>query len=60
MDEKKKALLRQKWKEFWDSQPDEIIMPKAGPFGKDVILKKQEINGVPVYSASVDLALCSL
>jgi len=48
-EEKKKALL-QKWEKWWASQPEERIIG-------GVVLKKQLINGVPVYSAPVDVRL---
>lgn len=49
MDEDKKRALLQKWREWWNHQPEEIIF--CG-----VVLKKRRINGVPVYSAPVDVA----
>lgn len=50
MDEDKKRALLKQWQEWWDSQPEERIF--CG-----VVLKKQRINGVPVYSARVDVPL---
>lgn len=44
-----------RFKEFKDNLPDEIKFEKAGINGEDVILKKEVINGAPMYTAPVNI-----
>ncbi len=57
MDAWKKAALLQKWKEFWDSMPDERVIRKGGIYGEDIVLPKQINNGVLGYLGPLDVPL---
>lgn len=46
MSEEKREALLQRWREWWDEKPNEIHMGK-------VVLKKQHIHGIPVYSSGI-------
>ena len=52
---KKEAEMRKRFKDFKRALPDKMIIRKGGPHGEDVTLLKKTINGVPVYSAEVDI-----
>ncbi len=54
MTDKEKEMAK-RFEEFERNKPDQIVLPKAGPKGTDVVLSKQFINGTPVYSAKVDV-----
>jgi hypothetical protein len=47
--------LKQYFKEFEESLPDTYVMKKAGPYGEDVEMKKERVNGVYVYRAPVKI-----
>lgn len=52
---KKETEMRKRFEDFKRALPDKIIIRKGGPHGEDVTLPKKTINGVPVYSAEVDI-----
>ncbi len=45
------------FEEFKRNEPEEIVIKKAGMFGEDLILKKETVKGIVVYTAPCDLSL---
>lgn len=56
MTDKEKAMAK-KFEEFEKASPDKIVLRKAGLKGEDLVLPRKLINGVPVYSAELDVPL---
>lgn len=56
MTDKEKEMAK-KFEEFERNKPDRIVLSKAGLKGTDLVLVKQSINGVPVYTADLDVPL---
>jgi hypothetical protein len=55
MDEAKKQALLKEWEDFHNSLPPEMVIRKGGLNGEDIVLKKRFINGVPMYSAPLEV-----
>ena len=55
MTENEKQEMIRRFEDFKKQLPPQIRLEKAGPNGEDVVLPKKMIDGVPVYSAEVDV-----
>jgi hypothetical protein len=56
MTDKEKEMTK-RFEEFERNKPDKVVLPKAGLKGADLVFTKQFINGVPVYTADLDVPL---
>lgn len=43
------------FEEFKRNEPEKVIIKKAGPEGKDLVLKKVIVNGITAYNAPCEV-----
>jgi hypothetical protein len=56
MTEKEREAIK-RFQEFEKSQPDSMTIRNGGVNGEDLVLYKKVVNGIPVYSAPLDVPL---